>query len=645
MSPVQAEVFPLLPQLARPYNPQEPADGPPRDILVKAKTGTGKTLGFLVPAVEARLQSIEAHTAQALRDAGQESDKAFAHRTRMVFGRETVGTLIISPTRELASQIAKEAIRLTSHLDGFGVRLFVGGESKGMQLRQWANSRRDIVVATPGRLRDVLQSVPEVERSIAKTQVFILDEADTLLDMGFQPDIDAIKEYLPRCPERQNFLFSATVSDKIQQIAKSTLAPNYKFINCVSSDASPVHADIPQYHTILPSAKEQIPHLMRLLAHDQLTNPGASKVIVFLPTTKMTQLFSTAVRELAKTTLPAGRNTVVYEIHSKRTMESRTRASNLFRADASGASILITSDVSARGVDYPNVSRVIQVGIPGSSEQYVHRVGRTGRGSNKKGRGDIMLLPWEMGFVRQSLSKVPLKPLTYSDLAAQVTQLAKEFDSDPAAFFAGVPAPPAPARGDRDRRYTPTPIRGPKLFQSNLAGITEELERTTDTFKMSLDEEAVRETFMANLGFYVTKSTEMRARKEDILEGLKTWTTEGLGLPTPPYVSPRMLAQMGAGDIGRSRKSFGVKPLGRNSDYNRPPRQNSWEERGQQRVRSNRDGGFGGGYGSRDSGFRDSRRQTRDGEEGGYRGRDTYSDRSGRSGGYGGRREEKSQFW
>lgn len=171
MSAVQAEVFPLLPELANPYDPEASANGPPRDLLVKAKTGTGKTLAFLLPAVEARLKVLEAHGKKAVKDAGLTNDKKLEHRAQLAFARENVGTLIISPTRELATQIASEAMRLTQHLEGFQVRLFVGGDSKRMQMRDWMRGRRDIVVATPGRLRDCLASEPEVVRGISNTQL------------------------------------------------------------------------------------------------------------------------------------------------------------------------------------------------------------------------------------------------------------------------------------------------------------------------------------------------------------------------------------------------------------------------------------------------------------------------------------------
>jgi ATP-dependent RNA helicase MSS116 len=174
MSAVQAQVLPRLPELARPYEKDATGPQPPRDLLVKAKTGTGKTLGFLVPAVEARVKAIAEARRQALATAGVEQDKQLELRAERMFTRTEVGTLIISPTRELATQIANEAIKLTHFHEGFEVRLLVGGMSKGQQIRDWMKGRRDIVVATPGRLRDMIDSVPEVAQALLKTRQVVL---------------------------------------------------------------------------------------------------------------------------------------------------------------------------------------------------------------------------------------------------------------------------------------------------------------------------------------------------------------------------------------------------------------------------------------------------------------------------------------
>jgi len=459
--------------------------------------------------------------------------------------------------------------------------------------------------------------------------------------MGFRDDIEGIKEYLPSVPERQTFLFSATVSPAIRQIARSSLATNHTFINCVSDDSSPVHAHVAQYHTVLPSASEQIPHLLRLIAHDQLTNPAASKVIVFLPTTNMTRLFATILRELSQTTLPAGRRTRIFELHSKRRMESRTSTSDAFRADKSGASVLITSDVSARGVDYPNVSRVIQLGVPASTNQYVHRVGRTGR-ANTEGRGDLVLLPWEMGFINTSLNGLPLKPLTSKELISQVEELAEAFDTNPPEFFANAPTPPAPPHF-RDGRGSHAAAR-PKhhLFVKSVHPVVQDVERTAREFLGSIDEEAVRETFMSNLGFYVGLASDLRLGKMEIVEGCKVWATEGLGLGEAPYVSATFLQRIGVERERQRKPAFGAKRGGGGNFERSGP--SAWAQRGQQRLRSGGEGykqeSFGGreggGYGRKDSGYKRDSFGDREGgygrKDSGYK-RDSFGDREG--GGYG----------
>ncbi len=176
MTSVQQTVLSRLPGLAQPYIPNVPDTDEKmklrQDLLCKSKTGTGKPLAFLVPAIEARIASIDAYVSQALVDAGKVSDKHMEGRIKRMFVRQNVGTIIISPTRELATQIANEAIRLSHHHDGFEVRLFVGGISKRFQMKDWMKGRRDIVVATPGRLRDLLENEPDVSSGIRKsTQV------------------------------------------------------------------------------------------------------------------------------------------------------------------------------------------------------------------------------------------------------------------------------------------------------------------------------------------------------------------------------------------------------------------------------------------------------------------------------------------
>jgi len=388
--------------------------------------------------------------------------------------------------------------------------------------------------------------------------------------MGFRPDIDAIIDFFPRTPTRQTFLFSATVSSAIRQIARSVLDEKHAFIDVVSKDSSPVHAHIPQHFTVLPSAREQLPHLVRLIAQDQLASPGNSKIMVFLNTTKQTQLFATLLRELSKTILPS--RPQIYEIHSKRTQSSRTAASNAFRSDRSGAAILVTSDVSARGIDYPDVTRVIQVGSPGSTEQYVHRVGRTGR-AGKGGRVDLLLLPFEQNFVRYQLSDVPIKELSHDKLLDETTSLGEKFESDPAAYWNSVKSAKPSGRESTTRN---------RQFRNNKpVTALANLDNETSAILDQVDRDAIWEVFVSLLGYYFPKASDMRVTRRSVYEGMQAWSTEGCGLPKALFVSDALLAKMGGLDggppargsqRGPMRKSFGLNPPATryiNSEQNR----------------------------------------------------------------------------
>lgn len=174
MSPVQARIFPLLPDLVLPYDPAAPRSADkPKDLLVKAKTGTGKTMGFLIPAIEGRLKAIDAHLESSAINTGITVTPQLKAKARHSYAVERVGTLIVSPTRELATQIAVEATNLTKNHLGFQIRVLLGGESKFRQIKEW-QGRKDIVVCTPGRMLDLLESNPQFSEALKYTQMVSL---------------------------------------------------------------------------------------------------------------------------------------------------------------------------------------------------------------------------------------------------------------------------------------------------------------------------------------------------------------------------------------------------------------------------------------------------------------------------------------
>lgn len=535
MSEVQKRVLSRMPELSggvtkpstvEAETPEETAARQEReqrgreDLLVKAKTGTGKTIAFLIPSIEARINTLNNLVNEPGPD-GRLPPSAELGQKRRLVTRSHTGTLIITPTRELATQIANEALKLMTWHKEMQVQLLVGGGRRDTQLKDFKSirkGRKDIIVATPGRLRDLL-SEPVVRDALATTDMLVLDEADTLLEMGFRPDLDFILEHLPK--ERQTFLFSATVSKEIRDISRSFLKPNHSMIDCVPKNESNVHLHVPQYVTTLKSAEEQLPHILRLIAHDQLSNPD-SKIILFLPTTKQTMLFATLLRE-ASSTLPD--NLSVHEIHSRLRQDQRSRAAERFRRDKR-SSVLVTSDVSARGVDYPGVTRVIQVGIPSTIDQYVHRVGRTGRGGSTGGRGDLILLPFEADFTH-ALKKVPFKTLETEQLKKEIAELNYE--------------------------------------QSKKLGA---IEDKCEQLLPLLDPEAVSDVFTSLLGYYLSKTDLIGGTKQTILQGLEDWSVNGAGLARPPYLSASFKQRLGL-DEKPQRRGFALRDS-RSSSFGSP---------------------------------------------------------------------------
>lgn len=345
-----------------------------QDMFVKAKTGTGKTLAFLMAALETSIQK-------------NDNLRYF----------EGSSILVVSPTRELASQIAVEAQKLTRFYP-FQVHCLVGGESKKRQLDSLERGRADIIVATPGRLLDLLDSSYRTKQLMKTLKVVVLDEADQLVDMGFRADVERILKQVPR--KRQTMLFSATLSPEIREsLGKVALDSDYALIDTVGEDDVHTHLHVKQSALVVPY-DQQLTYLRNLLN----TYPAAQvgKTIVFLPTTRSTMMYASLLKYLAP-------KRVVLELHSKKQQDQRSRIAQKFRKAPPGA-VLVTSDVSARGVDYPGVSLVVQIGVPSSREQYIHRLGRTGR-AGKDGEGIIVLAPFETPFVKDDIGDLPIQNL------------------------------------------------------------------------------------------------------------------------------------------------------------------------------------------------------------------------------------------
>ncbi|KAI9798244.1 MAG: hypothetical protein M1835_002730 [Candelina submexicana] len=379
------------------------------DVLAQARTGTGKTLGFLVPVLQNILKKDPdlVDPSREGRRRGSPSD---------------IRALIISPTRELAEQIAVEAKKLVQKT-GVIVQTAVGGTQKSYGLRQMQREGCHILVGTPGRLNDIF-SDPRSGVKAPNLSALVLDEADRLLDQGFATAIDAIQRLLPDRAkvDRQTLLFSATVPREVMTMVRNTLKRDFHFVKGVQEGEEPTHTKVPQKLVDVGGLENLLPALLELCkreikarshaAHDEeVTPPRPFKAIAYFGTTADVTLAASTFRNLGGSGESLSRQhplhpARIYEIHAKLSQLQRTKAADYFRKSHSG--ILFSSDVTARGMDFPDVTHVIQLGIPSSKEQYIHRIGRTGRG-DKTGEGWLFISNLEAREVRYRLGGLPLK--------------------------------------------------------------------------------------------------------------------------------------------------------------------------------------------------------------------------------------------
>jgi ATP-dependent RNA helicase RhlE len=313
-----------------------------RDVIGAAQTGTGKTAAFMIPIVE---------------------------RLRGDGGRPLGTAIVLAPTRELAEQIHGWAQRLGP---GLKTALVVGGVAYGPQIGA-LRGRPSIIVATPGRLVDHLE---RKTLALADVRIFVLDEADRMLDMGFKPQLDKIMRTLPA--ERQTLLFSATMPPDLGALARMHLK-------------NPVRVSVGPQAIPPPKATQDVfmvgnNEKTKLLISMVGTNPG--NVLVFARTKHRTDR---VMRSLCDAGFAAQR------LHSNRTQQQRREALEGFRRGR--YRILVATDIAARGIDVADIRHVINYDLPQTAEDYVHRVGRTAR-AEADGRATSFAAPEERGQLR-----------------------------------------------------------------------------------------------------------------------------------------------------------------------------------------------------------------------------------------------------
>jgi ATP-dependent RNA helicase RhlE len=311
-SPIQAQAIPVI------------LEG--RDILAGAQTGTGKTAAFTLP------------TLQLLNKPGD-----FGHRPR---------ALVLTPTRELAAQVAES---VATYGQNFKLRSTVifGGVGINPQIQKLRRGV-DIVVATPGRLIDLAN---QKAIDLSRIEVFILDEADRMLDMGFIHDIKRIIKLLPK--KRQNMLFSATYSDEIKRLSQGLLN-------------NPAEVEVARRNTTAETVTQNIYHVNKNQKRSLLTHlikeNNWFQVLIFTRTKH-------GANRLCKQLTADG--IIAEAIHGNKSQNARTRALADFKSNKAQA--LVATDIAARGIDIDQLPHVVNYELPNIPEDYVHRIGRTGR--------------------------------------------------------------------------------------------------------------------------------------------------------------------------------------------------------------------------------------------------------------------------
>jgi ATP-dependent RNA helicase MSS116 len=301
---------------------------------------------------------------------------------------------------------------LTSRLDAFRLDTVLGGSSiipqrerldpvyagSGVGLKKNVpyGGVVDLLVATPGRLIEHLENADMGAHFAARlkgVEVLVLDEVDCLLDGGFAQNIATIIAAIPAA--RQTLAFSATVPKKLLPTLFMALRPDHVVVDCVGEEVVDTHALVTQKMLIHPLELSLLA-LLDCIRDEMKARPDDFKILAFLPTARQTQFSAAVMTQMGLEVL---------EIHSRRSAGERVAASDTFRLKAK--QVMLSSDVSARGVDYPDVTAVLQVGAPGSREVYIQRLGRTGR-AGKAGSGTLLLCDYEVGFLEQ-LKGLPIE--------------------------------------------------------------------------------------------------------------------------------------------------------------------------------------------------------------------------------------------
>lgn len=327
-----------------------------QDLMGIAQTGTGKTLAFGIPM----LQYLEKNDGAGL---------------------------ILLPTRELAAQV-DQSLKILGRAFGLRTAILIGGTPPGPQIKALKN-KPHIIIATPGRLIDHLE---HKVMSLSNVRILVLDEADRMLDMGFEPQIQKILASIPKT-KRQTMLFSATMPEKITRMARNYMR-------------SPLRVEMARAGTTAKSIEQEmfiVPKDKKLSLLNEILSEYKGRVLIFSRTKHGAKKITKAVQNLGHKAA---------EIHSNRSLAQRAKALKDFKSGFS--KILVATDIASRGIDVQDIELVVNFDLPECSEDYVHRIGRTAR-AGKSGKAISFAVPEQkrdiLAIERLVRIKLPITPL------------------------------------------------------------------------------------------------------------------------------------------------------------------------------------------------------------------------------------------
>lgn len=339
-----------------------------RDVLGAARTGSGKTIAFLIPVIE------------------------LLSRVKWT-NRNGTAAVIISPTRELALQIYGVVADLCKyHSQSYGICM--GGANRKLEADKLARGVA-LLVATPGRLLDHLQNTQGFVHS--NLQALIIDEADRCLEIGFEEEMHQIIKYLPK--KRQTMLFSATQTTRVEDLVRVSFKNKPIYVGVHDKGAVSTVAGLEQGFVVVASQNRF------LLLYSFLRRNLKKKVIVFMSSCNAVKFYYELLNHV---------DIPVLDLHGRQKQNKRT--TTFYKFCKAQSAILVCTDVAARGLDIPFVDWIIQFDPPDEPKEYIHRVGRTARGVHAKGKALLFLLPAELGFLRHlKAARVPLNEYEFPE--------------------------------------------------------------------------------------------------------------------------------------------------------------------------------------------------------------------------------------